>query len=103
MRFYDQQHEFYCGVDLHTRRMYLCILDREGNKQLHRNMRAKPHEFLRAISGFREDLVVGVECMFTWYWLADLCLDENIKFVLGHTTRSTARRSLASCVAARSR
>ena len=65
MRFYDQQHEFYCGVDLHTRRMYLCILDREGNKQLHRNMRAKPHEFLRAISGFREDLVVGVECMFT--------------------------------------
>ncbi len=84
MRFYDQQHEFYCGVDLHTRRMYLCILDREGNKQLHRNMRAKPHEFLRAISGFREDLVVGVECMFTWYWLADLCTDENIHFVLGH-------------------
>lgn len=42
MRFYDRQHQFYCGVDLHTRRMYLCILDREGNKQLHRNVRAKP-------------------------------------------------------------
>ena len=84
MRFYDQQHEFYCGVDLHTRKMYLCILDREGNKRLHRNVRAKPHEFLQAIKGFREDLVVGVECMFTWYWLADLCLDENIKFILGH-------------------
>ena len=46
MRFYDQQHEFYCGIfycgiDLHTRRMYLCIFDREGNKQLHRIMRAK--------------------------------------------------------------
>ena len=26
MRFYDQQHEFYCGVDLHTRKMYLCVL-----------------------------------------------------------------------------
>jgi hypothetical protein len=60
MRFYDQQHGFYCGVDLHTRRMYLCILDREGNKQLHRNMRAKPHEFLRAVEPFREDLIVGV-------------------------------------------
>ncbi len=84
MRFYDQQHEFYCGVDLHTKRMYLCILDREGNKQLHRNMRAKPHEFLRAVEPFREDLIVGVECMFTWYWLADLCLDESINFVLGH-------------------
>lgn len=84
MRFYDQQHDFYCGIDLHTQRMYLCILDRDGNKQLHRNMRAKPDEFLRAVEPFRKDLIVGVECMFTWYWLADLCLDENIPFVLGH-------------------
>ena len=60
MRFYDQQHGFYCGVDLHTRRMYLCILDREGNKQLHRNVRAKPREFLQAVQPFREDLIVGV-------------------------------------------
>jgi hypothetical protein len=22
--------------------------------------------------------------MFTWYWLADLCADEGIDFVLGH-------------------
>ena len=84
MRFYDGQHQFYCGVDLHTKRMYLCILDQEGNKRLHRNVPAKPREFLSAIKGFRDDLVVGAECMFTWYWLADLCLDERIKFILGH-------------------
>ena len=71
-------------MDLHTKRMYLCILDHEGKKRLHRNVRAKPRDFLSAIQGFREDLVVGVECMFTWYWLADLCLDESIKFILGH-------------------
>jgi transposase len=64
--------------------MYLCILDQEGNKRLHRNVRAKPHDFLNAIEGFRDDLVVGVECVFTWYWLADLCLSESIKFLLGH-------------------
>ena len=29
-------------------------------------------------------LVVGVECMFAWYWLADLCAAEAIDFVLGH-------------------
>ena len=52
MRFYQQQHEFYCGVDLHTRKMYLCVLDREGNKRLHRNMRAKPGDFLRAVKPF---------------------------------------------------
>ncbi len=84
MRFYDEQHRFYCGVDLHTKRMSLCILDHEGNKRLHRNVRAKPCEFLNAIQGFRDDLVVGIECMFTWYWLVDLCQDESIKFLLGH-------------------
>jgi transposase len=64
--------------------MYLCILDHQGNTLLHRNIRAKAREFLSAIDGFREDIVVGAECMFTWYWLADLCLDEKIKFILGH-------------------
>jgi transposase len=28
--------------------------------------------------------VVAVECIFTWYWLADLCARERIAFVLGH-------------------
>jgi transposase len=27
---------------------------------------------------------VAVECMFTWYWLADLCTQAGIPFVLGH-------------------
>jgi hypothetical protein len=27
MRFYTSEHRFYCGVDLHARTMYLCILD----------------------------------------------------------------------------
>ena len=84
MKFYDRRHAFYCGVDLHTKRMYLCILDAEGNKRLHRNVRAKPADFLQAIQAFREDLVVGAECMYTWYWLADVCQDENINFILGH-------------------
>jgi hypothetical protein len=27
MRFYNQQHRFCCGVDLHARTIYLCILN----------------------------------------------------------------------------
>jgi transposase len=27
---------------------------------------------------------VAVECIFTWYWLADLCAHEGLAFVLGH-------------------
>jgi hypothetical protein len=33
MRFYAKQHQFYCGIGLHARTMYLCILDR--NKPRH--------------------------------------------------------------------
>ena len=84
MRFYSQQHRHYCGIDLHARSMYLCVLDQAGTVLLHRDMRAKPDAFLKAVARYREDLVVAVECMFTWYWLADLCRREKIAFVLGH-------------------
>ena len=43
-----------------------------------------PEHFLKTIAAYREDLVVAVECIFTWYWLADLCAQEGIAFVLGH-------------------
>jgi hypothetical protein len=36
------------------------------------------------VAPYREDLVVAAECMFTWYWLADLWAAEGIAFVLGH-------------------
>ena len=84
MRFYTKQHQFYCGIDLHARSMYLCILNQEGEILLHRNMPAGPEPFLKAIAPYREDLVVCVECIFTWYWLADLCAREGLPFVLGH-------------------
>jgi transposase len=84
MRFYPKPHKFYWGIDLHARTMYLCILNQDGEIMLHRNMRAAPEPFLQAIAPYREDLVVCVECIFTWYWLADLCTQEGIPFVLGH-------------------
>jgi len=84
MRFYNQPHRFYCGVDLHARTMYLCILDHAGQIVLHQEMPAEPAAFLEAIAPFRDGLVVACECLFCWYWLADLCQAENIAFVLGH-------------------
>ena len=85
MRFYTGRHRYYCGIDLHARTMYVCIIDHEDGKVLlHRNLRCEPDEFLRAIAPYREDLVVAAECIFCWYWLADLCSREGIPFVLGH-------------------
>jgi transposase len=84
MRFYTKQHKAYCGIDLHARSMYVCILSHDGEILLHRNMPAGPEPFRKAVAPYREDLVVCVECIFTWYWLADLCAREGIPFVLGH-------------------
>jgi transposase len=84
MRFYTQQHKAYCGIDLHARSMYVCILSQDGEILLHRNMKTSPETLLKAIAPYREDVVVAVECIFTWYWLADLCAQEQIPFVLGH-------------------
>ena len=30
MRFYTTQHPYYCGIDLHARSLYVCILDDTG-------------------------------------------------------------------------
>ena len=84
MRFYDQAHRFYAGVDLHARTLHLCILDATGTVVFDQNLPCRPDAFLAAIAPFRADLIVGVECMFAWYWLADLCQREGIAFVLGH-------------------
>ena len=84
MKFYTQQHKFYCGIDLHARTLYVCILNQAGETVLHRNMKTDPALFLKVIASYREDLVVAVECIFTWYWLADLCVQQGLPFVLGH-------------------
>jgi transposase len=84
MRFYNRQHRHYCGIDLHVKTMYVCILDTTGQVLVHRNVKSTPAAFLEVVGPYREELVVAAECMFTWYWLADVCAAEGIAFVLGH-------------------
>jgi transposase len=84
MRFYDKQHPFYAGIDLHSRTMHLCVLDANGTVVYDKDLPCRPDAFLAAIAPFRPGVIVGVECMFAWYWLADLCHKETIAFLIGH-------------------
>ena len=84
MKFYTKTHQYYCGIDLHARNLYVCILDNEGTICLHKNINAGPEPLLKLIRPYRHDMVLGVECMFSWYWVADFCEDHSIEFVLGH-------------------
>jgi transposase len=84
MNCYTQQQKHYCGIDLPARAMSVCLGDATGTKLVHKNVPTTPEAFLRLLAPYREDLVVGVECRCTWYWLADLWAQEGIAFVLGH-------------------
>src|SRR5437879_3144770 len=84
MRFYNRQHRHYCGIDLHVKTMYVCILDAAGQVLVHRMVKSSAETSLEIVAPYRDDLVVAAECMFTWYWLADVCAAEGIVFVLGH-------------------
>ena len=86
MKYYTTTTEFNCGIDLHGRQMYVCVMDRWGKKLVHRNIKGNDFGFfLKLIAQYRHDLTVVCESTFNWYWLADACLDEGIEFVLGHS------------------
>lgn len=85
MRLYQTTTEFNCGVDLHARQMYICVMNKEGKALVHRNIVDNDFEFfLKLVDPYRHSLTVCSECCFCWYWLADACEDAGITFVLAH-------------------
>ncbi len=90
MGYYLETHRHTCGADLHGNNLYLCVLDLEGKVLFHRRVSCDETKLLSAVAPFRDDLVIGVECMFKWYWLADFCTEHEIPFVLGHALEMRA-------------
>lgn len=85
MKYYTSTTEFNCGIDLHSRQMYICVMDRTGKKLVHTNIKDNDFEyFLKLVAPYRHDLTVCCECIFNWYWLADACHKAGLKFVLAH-------------------
>jgi len=85
MKYYTSTTEFNCGIDLHARQMYVCVMDRQGKKRVHTNVKDNDFSFfLKLIEPYKHDLTVCCECMFGWYWLADACQAAGLTFVLAH-------------------
>jgi transposase len=85
MRYHQSTTQYNCGIDLHARSMYVCVVDRQGDIRLHQNIHDNDFAFfLKKIQPFRHDLTITAECMFAWYWLADACAREHLPFVLAH-------------------
>lgn len=85
MKYYKSTTQYHCGIDLHSRQMYVCVMDSQGNKLLHMNIKNNDFEFfLKKIGPWRHDMTVCCECLFCWYWLADACAEAGLTFVLAH-------------------
>ena len=85
MKYYTSTTEYNCGIDLHARQMYVCVMDRQGKKRVHTNVRDNDFNFfLKLVAPYKHSLTVCCECMFGWYWLADACQNVGLTFVLAH-------------------
>lgn len=42
MNFYHSTHQYYCGIDLHARSLYVCILDQSNETLLHKEIPPTP-------------------------------------------------------------
>ena len=49
MRLYTGQHRFYCGIDLHTRTLSLCVVNDRGPIVCERTLPPQPDELLATL------------------------------------------------------
>ena len=90
-RWYPTQPQCYCGSDLHARARYVCILHQHGELLVPRHRQATLETCLHVRAPSRAGLVVAVEWLVTWAWLADLCAHEGLPCVLGPALSMKAR------------
>ena len=97
MKYYTSTTEFNCGIDLHARPMYVCVMDRPGQKLVHTNVRDNDFNFfLKLVAPYKHSLTVCCECMFGWYRLADACHgpDARMEASVSHLRMSAPGRSM---------
>ena len=45
MKYYTSTTRFNCGIDLHARQMYVCLMDQDDKNLVHTNVRHNDFEF----------------------------------------------------------
>ena len=59
-----RKHEYYGGIDLHARKMNVCIIDNRGKKIVRQNIKTQPEMFFELIFPYLDDIAIGAECVF---------------------------------------
>jgi transposase len=85
MNFVQLSRKYYCGIDLHSKSMILCVVAADGKILMTKHIMNCIAEVLKALKPFARSLVIGVESTFNWYWLVDGCREHGLEIYLGHT------------------
>jgi hypothetical protein len=85
MDIYQCKHEYVCGIDLHSKMLYACIVDRALNVLVHEPIANKDtRKFLKILKPYKGKIVIAAEACFPYYWVADFAAENNFDFQLGH-------------------
>ena len=84
MEFYTKQHKYYCGIDLHTKNLRCCVVNHRNKELINTKLACDTSAFMKFIKKYKNNVIVGVECIFSWYWIADFCAEIGLNFILGH-------------------
>lgn len=84
MHFKNIHADHYAGIDVHPNRSQVCVMDKTGKIMLNRNFQNSISNLTNLIQPYQDNIAVGCESTYTYYWLADGCAESDIPFYLGH-------------------
>jgi transposase len=76
---------FYCGIDLHARDCFLCVIDDQDKIHLKSKVSNHLPSILDQLEAFSSRPSVVVESTLNWYWLVDGLQEAGFEVKLAHT------------------
>lgn len=76
---------FYCGIDLHSKRSHVCIIDENGEKVKEENLINDLSLILDFLKPFGKDMHIAIESTINWYWIVDGLKEAGYDVRLAHT------------------
>jgi transposase len=75
---------YYCGIDLHSKDCWLCVIDEKDEIQLRKKVPNYLPIILQELEKFSPKPCVVVESTMNWYWLVDGLQEAGFEVKLAH-------------------
>jgi len=76
---------FYCGIDLHSKKSHVCIIDKHGKKVKEEKLNNDLSIILQFLKPFGKDVHIAIESTINWYWIVDGLQEAGYDVKLAHT------------------